>query len=149
MKSINKISSYCALLLTFIVLLSSVSLSVDFHFCQGKLKSLSFYGKAKNCHEMASQKVSCPHHKSKVPTSCSEVSKDCCSNQTILVQSDIDKQINNNNYLDFTNFIFVVSNADIISMALIMEAEDVVPFANYKPPLLKKDIAVLYAVFLL
>ncbi len=43
-----------ALVLAFIVGLSSMGLSMDKHVCQGKVKSVAFFGKAKTCLQMQS-----------------------------------------------------------------------------------------------
>ena len=73
-----------ALTLAFMMLITSVGFSADFHFCKGELKSFSLIGEASSCH---TAKKSCPHHKNMVIEDKAE--KDCCSNQSIEID-DLD-----------------------------------------------------------
>ena len=84
-----------ALMLAFLMFFSSAGFAMDMHFCQGKLKSVSFFGKAKTCHDMADNTMkNCPHHKKMMAEKkgCSE-DKNCCSNKTVHFQSDQDHQL--------------------------------------------------------
>ncbi len=148
----NKISKYLAPVLALMILVSSMSYTVDFHYCQGQLKSFSFLGKAKNCHEMASKKASCHHHKTKVDDksmTCSEDENNCCSNKTISIESDFDEQIFNLDFLNFESQFIVVAFKYSSFEDLFDDIKEVVPFAHYKPPLIQKDIPVLFESFLL
>ena len=141
-----------AILMAFLMFFSSASYAVDMHYCQGKLKSISFFGKAKTCHDMAESAMkNCPHHKKMKAEEkgCSE-DKNCCSNKTVHFQSDQDQQVQN---LDF-----VVSNQlqqFVIAFVAVFMANDfnieheAIAFAYYKPPLIQKDIPVLNQSFLL
>ena len=150
MMLINKISKFIALALALMVLVSSMSYTIDFHYCQGQLKSFSLFGKAKNCHEMASKMPSC-HHKKQVdekPMACSEGDNNCCNNKTVYFESDFDEQIVNLDYLSLESLSFVVAFKHSFS-DLYEVIKDVIPFAHYKPPLIQKDIPVLFESFLL
>jgi len=147
----NKISKLCAPVLALMVLISSMSYTIDFHYCQGQLKSFSLFGKAKNCHEMASKMASCHHHKQKPDDSlsCSEGDKNCCNNKTVNFESDFDEQIINIDYLNIDSQSFVVAFKSSSFDDLFDNIKEVVPFAHYKPPLIQKDIPVLFESFLL
>jgi len=67
--------------LATLVLVSSIGLSIDMHFCKGEFKSFSFVGEAKQCH---TAKITCPHHAKMELEKKSDNS--CCSNQTLEVE---------------------------------------------------------------
>ena len=83
---IGKISKLLIPFVAILLMASSMSYTIDFHYCQGQLKSFSLLGKAKNCHEMESSIASCHRHKKqndKKSLGCSEGDKNCCSNKTV------------------------------------------------------------------
>ena len=147
----SKISQFCAPILALMVLVSSMSYTIDFHYCQGQLKSFSIFGKAKNCHEMASKMPSCHHKKKNLENSlsCSEGENNCCNNETAHFESDFDEKILNIDYLNLECQFFVVANTNSSFKDFLGESEDEIPFAHYKPPLIQKDIPVLFETFLL
>ena len=148
----NKISKFIAPVLALMVLVSSMSYTIDFHFCQGQLKSFSLFGKAKNCHEMASKMASCHHHKKQVDEmsmTCSEGDNNCCNNKTVNFESDFDQQIVNLDYLSLESLSFVVAFEHYSCDYLFEDIKDAIPFAHYKPPLIQKDIPVVFESFLL
>ena len=140
-----------ALPLAFLMLFTSVGFSADLHYCQGHLKSISVFGKAKNCHEMAKEANTCPHHQKKIEQTkaCSEDQKDCCENKVVHIQLDQDQQIK---HLDFT------LNQALQQFAITYLAvfffyplpEKVAPqYNHYRPPPITRDIPVLLQSFLL
>lgn len=133
------------------ILASSISYSIDYHYCQGQLKSFSLIGKAKNCHEMASKKPSCHHKKQgqNKSLSCSSSDNNCCNNKTVHVESDFNKKILNVLDLNIQYQFFVVANTLYSFKNLFVESTFKAPFVYYKPPLIRKDISVFYEVFLL
>lgn len=70
-----------ALVLVSLMALTSVSYTVNLHYCQGQLRAFNLFGKAKTCHQIA--KV-CPHH------STQEIDvdeNDCCSDESVIIES--------------------------------------------------------------
>ena len=56
----NKISNtyqFTALMLAFLMFFTSTGFAINVHYCQGELKSFSFFGKSKTCNEMADEVV--------------------------------------------------------------------------------------------
>lgn len=145
MKIYSKIPQLCALVLAVMVLISSKSYTIDFHYCQGQLKSFSILGEAKNCHEMASKMPSCHHKKNNLENSrsCAEEDNNCCNNELVHVESDFNKQILNIDYLNLDYKFFVGANTNFSFNDLLGGIVDKSPFARYKPPLIQKDIPVL------
>ncbi len=75
-----------AFMLAFVVLFTSTGFSMDMHYCQNELKSVSFFGVAPSCHSKEA-KTQCPNHKG---MSMSQDEDNCCHNETILVESNSD-----------------------------------------------------------
>ncbi len=147
---IGKISRCFTPFLAMAIFVSSISCAIDFHYCQGQLKSFNLFGKAKNCHEIAAKKASCPHHaKVKSESLACSRDKDCCTNKTVVLDSDVDLQIVDSNVLKLNNQFFVAV-PDRASFRVFLESDqEVIPHARYKPPLILKDISILYDTFLL
>lgn len=146
----KKISRHFAPLLALMIFVSSMSYSVDFHYCQGQLKSFSLMGKAKNCHEMATKISTCKHHKAKEDSLASEsVDKNCCNNETVYFESDLDKQLIGSDFVDIDvdQFETVLYSAGTSNYIEFYEQD--VPYLHYKPPLIRKDIPVLFESYLL
>ena len=152
-----KISSYTyrliALTMAFLMLFSSVGFSIDMHYCQGKLKSFSFFGEAKNCHEMAKEKA-CPHHQKKIEQeatkTCSIDKKDCCQNKTLHFQCHQDQQIQASDLvLSQLSQQFVVAFVAVFFKNNFTETTAKSSYTHYKPPIIPRDISVLFESFLL
>ncbi len=151
MKNLNKIAKFCTPILALMVLVSSLSYTIDFHYCQGQLKSFSLIGKAKNCHEMANKMASCKHHQQKADSSpaCNEADSNCCSNKTVFIESEFDEKIPNIVFTNLNHPYFVVAQQHSSFDDLFQTIKEVVPYAHYKPPLIQKDLPVLFESFLL
>ena len=137
--TIKSLHKSIALILAFILLISSSGLSIDAHFCSGKVKRINFYGKAKTCKEVALNSKSCCSKKLNAQVSaCSKGTHDkgCCSNQKIDLQADLD-------ILQIKNAEFPIQVA--IPLNLPQKLDSFVnnevffrirKYLNFKPPLL-------------
>ncbi|MDT0643650.1 hypothetical protein RM553_12475 [Zunongwangia sp. F363] len=127
----NSISVVMALLVMF----STLSFTVDKHFCGSVLVDSAVLSKAKTCGmEMSSSK--------------DEMKDSCCSNEKVAVhgQDELKNSFQTfdlNQQLFFTAFTFSYLN--------LFESlpKQVVPFKDYIPPLLVKDIPVFHETFLI
>ena len=146
---------------------SSVSFSIDMHYCLDELKSISFFGKAKSCHEKAAitpKNKGCKHHQKKKVTTkacaahqqksqtskpCAMDEKNCCENKTLHFQADFDEQVQPLSFIntELQQFVaafvttFVVNDCSIES--------ETTSFIDYQSPLIARDIHVLIESFLL
>jgi len=134
---INKIA---AVLMAFVVLFSTMSFTISEHYCGDYLVNSSLFSKAESC-GMEMQKPS--------PTKDCSVNKDnCCSDVLTHIegQSELKTDLSN---LNFDQQVFVASF--VYTYVNLFEGLDrnVVPFKNYSPPLIVRDIQVLDGVFLI
>ena len=142
-----------ALFLCFLMVFSSIGLSIDIHICQGSIKSVSFFGNKATCEMMKNDaknksfhcKMSKSKHCAKMG---SKKQKDCCHNEKIEV-----KKVENISASSFKSF--VSNEITIISFLLLPEYQNkknliVYNFRNYKPPLISKtDVFIEFQTFLI
>ncbi len=156
MTRLRKTYRIIAVIMTFLVFTSSAGISMDMHFCGGALKSVSFFGKAKTCHELAKSSPvpmmeNCPHHKKMMAEkmACKE-DRNCCSNKTVFLEPHQDQHLHIAQLAipdQVKQFLFAWSA--VFLLVDIVADQDLVPFARYKPPLIRKDIPVLNQSFLI
>jgi hypothetical protein len=123
------------------VLVATTSFTVDMHFCCNKLVDSSVFGKAKKCEE----KVQIPDSNTK---QCVISDTDCCSDQTFFKKRD--ENIKNVPFeFEKESIAFLnVFNPSYVNLFEGLE-KNIVPFKQYRPPLLSKDIQVLHETFLI
>lgn len=127
--------------LAFAVFFATSSFSVDMHFCCNKLVDLAVLSKATPCKD---QKLDIGTTSKK----CSLGQKDCCSNESFI------KEANNNlknGQFEFSTDNIVFLQTFFYTYVNLFEGLElkVVPFVNYDPPWIEKDILVLHETFLL
>ena len=143
-----------ALTMAFLMLFTSVGFSMDMHYCQGQLKSISLIGKAKNCHEL--QDVKSDHCK-KAKKSCNhstdnisqKEAEGCCSNITVIVDElDEDFFIADYNIENNSLDLLATCRPDILADALIID-KNINAYLHYKPPETIKDYQSFFQVFII
>ena len=153
MYSIKLTYRFIALILAFLVFFTSVGFSLDMHFCEGKLKTVNLFGKAKSCHKKANEQAmnDCHHHCEMMVQNevCSEGENNCCENKTLKFDNDQDKEIQTSNYLVNiqSQSFFTVFVIEFFADFLFSSGNPSVK--QYKPPLILRNIPVLVQSFLL
>lgn len=152
MKSHSATYRVFSLTMAFLLFFTSVGFSVDMHYCNGELKSSNLFGKAKSCHEIGQGMKNCPHHKkmleAKKANDTKLSKKGCCSNQTVHFQFDQDQQQEVHSSVVFNKQLqyFVIALVDTFLNTGTQISEKSV-YAQYKPPLVPRDIYVLLETF--
>ena len=145
-----------ALMMAFLMFFTSVGFAMDMHYCGGELKSVSFFGKAKTCHDMAGDNETpmmkdCLHHKKMMAEKkgCSE-ERNCCSNKTVHLQSDQNQEIQTNDFAVIKELKqFVIAYVAVFFLSDFNIESDSASYSQYKSPLILRDIPVLTQSFLL
>ncbi len=136
--------------LAMLLLLTSSGLTLDMHLCQGNLKSINLFGKAKSCVELAQKKQchkatkSCHQQVDSEKKSCK---KGCCENQSTSIKLSTDLveaqtpffSVHDLQFVAVFVYAFELSNYTISTHLS----------KKYKPPLLNRDIPVLIQSFLI
>ena len=143
------------LTMAFLMLFTSVGFSMDLHYCQGHLKSISLIGKAKNCHELQAQSTS--DHCKKAKASCNHTGESltqkeadgCCNNKTVtIVDLDEDFFISDGN-LEYNTLNIIAINLDQSHIDAIVVNHDVDAYLHYKPPETHKDFQSYFQIFII
>ncbi|MDB4291830.1 hypothetical protein N9954_00365 [Maribacter sp.] len=130
--------------MALIVLLSTMSFSVDMHYCGDHLVDFSMYDKVDTCMMKA--------EKSKDSSSCEimemEIETNCCSDIEVTIEGQDDLKISFDNLtFEQQQFVFSFTYSFI---NLYKEAdENIVPFRDYVPPPLLRDVQILDQTFLI
>ena len=128
-----------SLFLAFLVLFSTMSFTIEMHYCGGALVDTAIFKQAKTCGmEM---------HQSNISSENVTLKKECCKNDYIVKEGQNELQTSIN-LLSFDQQLFVTSF--IYSYLNLFEVkEKITPFRYFSPPLFDKDIQVLYQTFLI
>jgi hypothetical protein len=128
--------------LAVFILFSTSSFAVDMHFCCNKLVGMSILGKAEVCKDK-------PQKKDALTKQCTTLQeRDCCNNQNISVEGQDELKISFQS-LDLNQQLFLTAFTYSYSNLFEGLPQQVVPFKNYTPPLIVKDIPVLNDTFLI
>ncbi len=138
-KTLRKIAS---IPMAFIVLFSTMSFSVDMHYCGDHLVDFSLYDKVDNCIMKAEM--------TKTSSSCEvmDVEMDCCTDVEVVVEGQDDLKISLDQ-LTFDQQVFVASFVYFYINRFEGFDKDVVPFKDYAPPPLIRDVQILGQTFLI
>jgi hypothetical protein len=123
-----------------VVLFSTMTFTVGMHYCGDTLVDTALFQKAKSCGMETQMKSS--------GTECSMMKKNCCTDKQILVDGQDELKISFND-LSFNQQVFVTSFYDTYINLFEGLEEHIVPFSDYSPPLVVKDIHVLDEVYLI
>lgn len=134
--------------LILLVLMTSVSFTIDKHYCEGELQNISILGKAKPCStaKKNSKEVYCPVHKKMMKM---DDGKNCCENKSTFVNAnndlvDVDFQ------LPFSPVLkqFAIAYILVFHAKITLDKQSIQKF-TYQSPLISRDICVLSETFLL
>lgn len=134
MQTFKKIS---AILMAFVVLFSTMSFTISEHYCGDLLVDSALFSKAESC-GMEMETAS-------ADSDCNSIKKDCCS--------DLVKQIEGQSNLKIDFNSLTIPQIEFVAiftysyLNLFEGTNNEVSFIDYSPPLVDKDISVLYQVF--
>jgi hypothetical protein len=124
--------------LALLVLVSTFSFTVDKHFCGSFLVDQAIFSKALSCGMDM-------HPNSETDL----MDKDnCCSNQNISIDGQDELNISFNS-MDFDQQVFIAAFTFSFNNLFEGLPQQVIPYKNYTPPLIVKDIPVLNDTFLI
>ncbi|MFI0429164.1 HYC_CC_PP family protein [Mariniflexile sp. HMF6888] len=125
--------------MSFIVLFSTASFSVDLHYCRDKLIDIGIFEQAETC---------CVKSQKSGTDNCKDLSESCCHKDKLfkIGHNDLKKSFNNNfssNPINFVETHFSYINA-------FLELKERTSSINdYRPPLLIRNITILHESLLI
>jgi hypothetical protein len=129
-----------ALLMAFFMLVSTVSWTVEKHFCLGSLVDIAFFHEAETCGMdmgLVEESIFAKNN-----------SNTCCIDETILVEGQDNLSISFDD-LSVGHQHFLVALTSYYINLFQPTGQHFVPHADYPPPILVKDIHILDQVFLI
>lgn len=124
----------------FLVLLSTVSLTVDMHFCGDHLVDFAIFKDADTCQMNMS--------KSMEDHSMMAMEMDCCTNFEVVLEGQDDLKISFDQF-SLDQQVFVIAFADSFLNLVKGVDENNIPFKEYSPPPLIRNVQVLDQTFLI
>ncbi|KAA1242395.1 hypothetical protein [Aquimarina sp. RZ0] len=135
-KEFQKIAS---VVLAFLVLFSTLSFTVEKHYCGRFLVDVAVFSKAKDC----GMEMTSDNHTNDIL-----IKKSCCKDELLVLEGQ-DELKDSLGQKDITKqLLFAHFYNTCVNVFLISEKEDVV-FKEYDPPERTIDSTVLYQVFLI
>lgn len=120
--------------MALLVLLSTVSFTVDKHFCGSILVDKAVFSEAQTCGMHADMS--------------SSAEDDCCDEEKVLIEGQKELKISFDD-LNLEQQVFLASFSYSYLDSFEGEAQAETPFFHYKPPLLVYDIHLLDETFLI
>ena len=132
----HKISSF---LMAIVVLFSTMSFTIDMHYCGDSLVETAIFHKAKGC-GMETEKPS--------TDGCSIKVKDCCSDEQLIIDGQDELKITFDK-LTFDQQVFVASFVYTYINLFDGLEENVTSYRDYAPPLVIRQIYKLDETYLI
>lgn len=124
-----------SLALSFLVLFSTFSFTVEKHYCGSRLVDVSVFSEAKGCGMETPSET--------------KLKKSCCKDVVDVIEGQDELNTVSFDNLDFKSQVFL--SAYIYSFSVIFESlpKQIIPHKDYSPPNLVRDIQLLDDVFLI
>jgi len=130
-----------SVLMAFVVLFTTMSFTVDMHYCGDSLVDFSLFTKAEGCGmEKAQPAKSCENP--------SMTEKSCCTDKQIVKEGQDDLKTSFNK-LTFEQQTFVATFFYTYINLFEGLDENIVPFKDYSPPFIERDVQTLYETYLI
>lgn len=145
MKLFHQIVAVC---MAVLVLVSTTSFTLTAHFCGDELQDIAFFDAAESCEAHMAQIPPCHGEHDAGPKNHLK-KKNCCEEQALINNSEefLKDSIILKIFSPDSNFISFV--ASFLFSSLWPQIDHFVPYSNYAPPLIERDISVLVQSFLL
>ncbi|CAL2104116.1 conserved protein of unknown function [Tenacibaculum sp. 190130A14a] len=135
----HKIISF---VMAIMVLLSTVSFTIDMHYCGDTLVDTAIFKKAKNCG--MNMKASTSNSNSE----CSVTKKNCCTDKQVTIDGQDELKVSHSS-LSFDQQVFIASFVYTYINLFESVEEDKTLYRLYKPPLVVKEIYKLDETYLI
>ena len=134
------IKNITSMFLAFLVLFTTMSFTVNMHYCGDTLVDTAIFQKVKTC-GMNMQKAT-------TTSECAITKKNCCNSEQIVVDGQDELQLSIDT-LTFDQQLFITSI--VYTYINLFEGLDrkPIPFNDYSAPLIVKDIQVLDEVYII
>ena len=133
----NVLHKLVSILMAFVVLLSTLSFTVESHYCGEHLVDTAVFTKAKKCGTTvdADKRV--------------VAKKSCCKDVVEIIKGQDKLKLNNFNDIDVANQFLITSFVYTYFQLFESLPKQIIPHKNYSPPNLVIDYQVLHDVYII
>ena len=124
--------------MSFVVLLSTMSFTFSEHYCGHQLVDIGLFSKAKSCGMELQKPI--------VTKDCDLKKSDCCKDEVKQFKGQDELNIGFS-ALNFEQQVFIASFAYTYANLFEGLSANIIPSKHYTPPLVDKELTVLYQVF--
>ncbi|MGI9530891.1 HYC_CC_PP family protein [Lutimonas sp.] len=140
----KRILQITSVAMAVLVLVSTLSVSIEKHYCGEHLVDVSIFAEAEKC-GMENEAMTMPASDEAQML----MSQSCCSDVVDLVEGQDELTIESSMELNKQQKVFLFSYAYAFSGLFDFEPRHEVPYEHYSPPNVVEDIQVLNEVFLI
>ena len=130
-----------SVLMALLVLFSTISFTIDKHYCGSTLVDVAIFHKAKTCGMEMQQ--------STANRECAVTKNNCCKEEQIVIQGQDELKFSTIEDLNLDQQIFAATFVYTYSNLFESLPKKIIPFKDYSPPNLITDIQVLDQVFII
>ncbi len=116
---------FTAISLVLLTLITSLTFSVNLHYCQGEVQSFALFSPAKSCQHLT---VACPIHGTM------QVEKDCCSDETKIIEGQDHEAAFANAVSTSATSVNFAAPAFSVARSFVFINNNRLPFLHFKPP---------------
>ena len=140
----DRILQLISMAMAVLVLISTLSVSIEKHYCGDHLVDVAIFSEAESCGmEMTDMDLSTSDDGPGISK------KTCCTDVVNLFQGQDELSVEKTQVLNTDQKVFILAFTAVFSGLITVETEKNPPFEHYSPPMLDEDIQVLNEVFLI
>ena len=140
----NRILQLVSMAMAVLVLFSTLSISIEKHYCGEHLVDVAIFSEAESCGmEMADMDLSTSEDGPSISK------KTCCTDVVNLLEGQDELSVEKTKELSQHQKVFLFSFTYVFSGLFELEPQQQVPFEHYAPPNVIEDIQALNQVFLI
>lgn len=136
----NLLHRVFSITMALLLLLSTVSWTVEKHLCMGRVMDVALFTHAEDCGMKAGLSL--------LGDDAAEVKKTCCDDEAFTLQGQDDLS-NHKSDIDYSQQLFLYSFTTAYLSLFVDNAEKEILHNFYPPPILIKDLNILNQVFLI
>ncbi len=133
----NPFQQLISVTMALLVLISTLSVSIEKHYCGDNLIDVAIFSDAQKCESDVADKGT------KLMT------QSCCKDVVDLLEGQDELSLKKTKVLNTNQKVFIMSFAYVFSGLNYLEAQNNITFKHYTPPKAVRDIQVLNEVFLI
>ena len=133
----KRFQQFISVAMALLVLISTLSVSIEKHYCGDHLVDVAFFTDVQKCGMEASD------------TDAVLTKNSCCKDVVDLLEGQDELSLKKTKDLNTNQKVFTLSFASVFSGLNLLEPQNNSQFKNYSPPKVVQDIQVLNEVFLI